>query len=63
MADFNRYVVTAEVTSSGADHSITKECTFSVAAVDEETVPSALALEQIPHVYEYEILDVKEQND
>ena len=64
MADFNRYVVTAEVRSSGMDYTMTEECTFSVAATSEATVPSALSgIEQIGHVSDYEITEIKEQND
>lgn len=63
MADFDRFVVRAEVTSSGADHVNTTECTFSIAATSEGTIPSALGLEQIPHVTDWEILEAKKQND
>lgn len=63
MADFNRYVVTVEVETVRADHSMTEEATFSVAAVDEDTIRSAIPLNHIPYVHDYEIVNVKKQND
>lgn len=62
MSTFNRYIVTVKVTSSGADHSINRIASFSVAATSEETIPSSLPLKEIAHVSEYEILDVEKQN-
>lgn len=62
MADFNRYVVTVDVESADAQCVMNNEVSFSVAAVSESTVPSALPLKRIPHVSDYEILEIKEQN-
>jgi len=62
MANFNQYLVTVEVVSAGADYCMESECTFSVAAVDKSTVRSSLPLTEIPHVTEYEVIDIKEQN-
>lgn len=63
MAEFNRYIVTVDVVSAGVEHSIEKECSFSVAAVSESAIPSALPLNQIAHVDKFEITEIEKQND
>lgn len=63
MSEFNRYVVTVDVESCGAEHGSIDELHFSVAAISESTVDSALPLENIKHVRSYEIKNIKKQNE
>lgn len=63
MAEFNRYVVTVDVESSGADYVMNEEVTFSVSAISIGAIKSALPLTDIPHVTDYEILEIKERNE
>ena len=63
MAEFNRYVVTVKVVSGGADYTHTDEVSFSIAAVDKHTARSAIPLNHITHIHEYEIIEIKKQNE
>jgi hypothetical protein len=62
MDQFNRYLVEVEITSGGVEYTHTDTCTFSVAAISKSTARSAIPLNIITHVHDYEVTDIKKQN-
>ena len=64
MADFNRYIVTVDATEYVAPGRVReRELTFSVAAVSQAAVSSALGLDGIESLKDWKVTDVKLQNE